>query len=63
MANKKSLEAQKEVLSKRLAENSKIFLTSPDGKARAKAQAQSEQDLIALENINKQLKKIKAVIG
>lgn len=58
MANKKSLEAQKEVLSKRLAENSKIFLTSPDGKARAKAQAQSEQDLIALENINKQLKKI-----
>lgn len=58
MANKKTLEAQKAVLSKRLEDNSRIFLTSPDGKARAKAKAQSELDLVALENINKQLKKL-----
>jgi len=58
MANKKTLETQKAVLSKRLEDNSRIFLTSPDGKARAKAKAQSESDLIALENINKQLKKL-----
>lgn len=58
MANKKTLEAQKAVLSKRLEDNSRIFLTSPDGKARTKAKAQSELDLVALENINKQLKKL-----
>jgi hypothetical protein len=58
MANKKTLESQKAVLSKRLEDNSRIFLTSPDGKARAKAKAQSELDLVALENINKQLKKL-----
>lgn len=56
MANKKTLEQQKAVLTKRLADNSKIFLTSPDGKARVAAQTQSESDLVALENINKRLK-------
>lgn len=60
MANKKTLEKQKAVLTKRLADNSRIFLTSPDGKARIAAQTQSESDLIALENINKQLKNLAA---
>jgi hypothetical protein len=60
MANKKTLEEKKAVLTKRLADNSRIFLTSPDGKARIAAQTQSESDLIALENINQQLKNLAA---
>jgi hypothetical protein len=55
MANKKQLEADKAILTKRLAKNSTIFLTSADADARVKAQKQSQSDLIALENINKQL--------
>jgi hypothetical protein len=55
MANKKQLEADKAILTKRLAKNSSIFLTSADSAARIKAQKQSQSDLIALENINKQL--------
>jgi hypothetical protein len=55
MANKKQLEADKAILTKRLAKNSTIFLTSADANARTTAQKQSQSDLIALENINKQL--------
>jgi CxxC motif-containing protein len=58
MANKKQLEADKAILTKRLAKNSTIFLTSADSDARVKAQNQSKLDLVALENINKQLAKI-----
>jgi hypothetical protein len=60
MANKKQLEADKAILTKRLSKNSSIFLTSADSAARIKAQKQSQSDLIALENINKQLASLSA---
>jgi hypothetical protein len=59
MANKTELEAKKVELTKRLAKNSTIFLTSASSDARKKAQAQSKIDLPALENINKQLEDLK----
>jgi hypothetical protein len=59
MANKTELEARKAELTKRLAKNSTIFLTSASSEARKKAQAQSKIDLPALENVNKQLEDLK----